>query len=276
MNIIRKARDLFFMFSRKMGDDRVRAHSAEAAFFAIMSFFPILMLLLTLIRFTPITEAQILYTLEEITPFEITDMLKPIVTSLYGQSAGLVSWIIIAALWASGKSIIGLTDGLNAIYRVDEERNYVILRIRAMLYALIMIVALVISLTILVFGYDIIDYVKSRFSVLQEYSEELTVLPTLVAMLILIFLFTVFFAFLPNRRQQFFKQIPGAIFSSVAWSVFSYLFSIYLELAGNMSVIYGSLTSLIGIMMWLYFCMYLLFVGAEINHYLMYPELFEI
>lgn len=275
MKILRSGIDFFLRFTEKMANDRVRAHSAEASFFAIMSFLPILMLLLSMIRYLPITEIQALNTLEEITPFEVTDMLRPIIAGLYRQSSGLVPWIVIAALWAAGKSIIGLGDGMNAIYRVEEERNYFLLRFRAMLYALIMTIALGVSLTILVFGYDIISYLKGQFEILQQHSQALTILPILAAMLLLVVLFTVVYTFLPNRRQNALKQIPGAIFASVAWTVFSYGFSIYLELAGTMTVIYGSLTTLIGVMMWLYFCMYLLFVGAEINHYLMYPELFE-
>jgi membrane protein len=271
----RKAYEMLSRFTTKMGNDRVRAHSAEASFFAIMSFIPILMLLLTMIQYTPITEEQMMLTLEGITPFEVTTMLKPIVTSLYRQSAVVVPWIVILALWSAGKSIIGVTDGLNAIYRVGEERNYVILRVRAMLYALVMTIALGVSLTILVFGYDIVNFLKRQFVVMKEHSDELTVLPTLVAMMLLVVLFAVIYAFLPNRHQKFIKQLPGAIFASVSWTVFSYGFSIYLGMAGNMSVLYGSLTSLIGIMMWLYCCMYLLFIGAEINHYLMAPELFR-
>ena len=69
---------------------------------------------------------------------------------------------------------------------------------------------------------------------------------------------------------------PGAVFTSVAWAVFSYVFSIYLEYASNMSVLYGSLTTLVVVMLWLYFCMYLLFIGAEINQYLSAPELFTL
>ena len=42
----------------------------------------------------------------------------------------------------------------------------------------------------------------------------------------------------------------------------------------NMSVIYGSLTTLVVVMLWLYFCMYLLFIGAEINNYIAHPEMF--
>ncbi len=275
MKILYRFGNLFLKFSRKISDDHIRAYSAEASFFAIMSFLPILMLLLSLIPYLPITEIQVLYILEEITPFEVTDLLRPILASLYRLSSGAVPWIVIVALWSAGKSIIGLGDGMNSIYRVEEERNYFLLRFRAMLYALVLIIALGVSLTIMVFGYDIIDYLKGQFHVLRQYSRALAVFPTLAAMLILVILFTIFYTFLPNRPQKMLKQIPGAVFASIAWTIFSYVFSIYLDMAGSLTVIYGSLTTMIGIMMWLYFCMYLLFVGAEVNHYLICPELFE-
>ena len=63
---------LIMRFTKKIGRDRVRAHAAEAAFFIIMSVFPILMLLLTLLRYTTLTTEQIIFTIEELTPFAIT------------------------------------------------------------------------------------------------------------------------------------------------------------------------------------------------------------
>ena len=71
---------------RKVSRDRVRAHSAEAAFFIIMSFFPVLMLLLTMIQFTPLNADQVLYAIEELTPIELTGILKPVVDSLFNKS----------------------------------------------------------------------------------------------------------------------------------------------------------------------------------------------
>lgn len=274
MRAVRRFTELIYKFSVKMGRDRVRAHSAEAAFFIIMSFFPVLMLLLTLIQFTPLDQAQVMFTLEEITPFEVTGMLEPVVDSLFNQSPALVSWTALAAIWAAGKGIMGLADGLNSIYQIEETRNYFLARFRYACYTVLLILALIVSLAILVFGYGIQNYLRGRFIFFARISESMLFLPTAIAMILLVILFLILFAFLPNRRQKLVSQLPGAVFSAVSWAVFSYAFSIYLDFAGNMSVLYGSLTTLIVVMLWLYFCMYLLFVGAEINHYLMHPELF--
>ena len=78
--------------------------------------------------------------------------------------------------------------------------------------------------------------------------------------------FLLMYKFLPNRKATLKSQLPGAVISAVAWSVFSLIFSIYLEYF-NVSNMYGSLTTLIMIMLWVYFCMFIVLLGAEINAY---------
>lgn len=267
---------LIMRFMKKIGRDRVRAHAAEAAFFIIMSVFPILMLLLTLLRYTTLTTEQIIFTIEELTPFAITQELQPVVDSIFNQSTALVPWTALVAVWTAGKGILGLSDGLNSIFQIEETKNYFVTRFRCACYTVVMVLALTVSLFILVFGYSIETYLLKKIPLLTAYQDELTVLPTSVALLILLVLFTVLYTFLPNRRMRFFHQIPGAVFTAVSWGLFSYVFAIYLKYAGNMSGLYGSLTTLIVVMLWLYSCMYLLFIGAEINHYLANPEMFPL
>lgn len=265
---------LFFKFSAKMKKDRVRAHSAEAAFFIIMSFFPVVMLLLAMIRFLPLTEGQLLAAVESITPFEVRGSLEPLVDVVYNHSSALVPWTALAALWAGAKGMMGLSDGLNSVYQIEETGNYIVLRIRAAFHTIIMILALTLSLVILVFGYWILDYLESFFPILTNFSGAMLMLPMGIAMGLLCLLFLIMYAFLPTRRRKIRKQFPGAVFTAAAWAVFSYVFSIYLEYVSNMSVIYGSLTTLVVVMLWLYFLMYLFFIGAEINHYVVHPEMF--
>ena len=258
-----------------MGNDRVRAHSAEAAFFIMMSVFPVLMLLLTLVQFTPLNQTEVLITIERITPFEVSGMLKPMVSSIFRQSTALLSWSAIVAVWVAGKGVMGLTDGLNCIYRIRETRNYFAVRLRAACYTIVLVISLLLSLGILVFGYTIQRYLREKFALLRQYPETVMMLPTAIAMVILVFLFLLMYMFLPNRRRRFRTQFPGAVFTAASWAVFSYAFSVYLDYAVNMSVIYGSLTTLVVVMLWLYCCMYLFFIGAEINHYIEHPELFD-
>ncbi len=275
MDTFRKITDRAMRFVGKVNRDRVRAHAAEAAFFIIMSFFPVLMLLLTLLKFTPLNTEQVLYAIEQVTPFETEEMLRPVVDSIFNRSSALLSGTAVIALWTAGKGMMGIMDGLNSIYQIEVRRNYFVTRIRSACYTFVLILALILSLGILVFGYSIQRFLQSRFPLMQKYPDTMLVLPMAVAMVIIVFLFMVLYTFLPGRRMKFWTQLPGALFSTIAWAVFSCAFSIYLDFAENMSVIYGSLTTLIVVMLWLYICMYLLFLGAEVNDYLARPEQFQ-
>lgn len=264
-----------YRFSYKTGKDRVRAHSAEAGFFIIMSVFPIVMLLLALLRYTPLTADEIVLTFEGLTPFEITPLVQPMVNSIYRQSTSLVPWTVLVALWTAGKGMLGLSDGLNSIYQVEETRNYFVTRFRCACYTVVMILALVVSLGILVFGYGIENYLLEKFPFLMKYQDSMSCfLPGWHLLYWRAFCCTIYVS--PKPEDGVYPPAAGAVFTSVAWAVFSYVFSIYLEYASNMSVLYGSLTTLVVVMLWLYFCMYLLFIGAEINQYLSAPELFTL
>ncbi|MCD7956430.1 MAG: YihY/virulence factor BrkB family protein [Lachnospiraceae bacterium] len=260
---------------RKVNRDQVRAHSAEAAFFLMMCFFPLLMLLITMLKYTSVTPEEIIVMVEEITPFDVRDLLGPILDSIYNQTIALVSGTVIAAVWTAGKGVLGMADGLNTIYRIVEPGNYFVTRFRAAAYMVVLVIAIGVSAVIMVMGYGFSGFVSEKITLLSFLPDFSTIIPALIAMVVLTVLFLFMYSYLPNHRMRMSGQLPGAIFASVAWSIFSFIFSIYLDYSTNMSVIYGSLTTLVAIMLWLYVCMYLWFIGAEINHYLAAPELFS-
>ena len=80
-------------------------------------------------------------------------------------------------------------------------------------------------------------------------------------MLFFVFIYTI----LPNTRLSFWRQIPGAAFTTFGWMIFSYVYSLYIDHVANFSYIYGSLTALILLMLWLYICMNIVLLGAVLN-----------
>ena len=263
-------------FINKLRKDRIRAHAAEAAFFTIMTIFPILMLILNLIHLTPITSDQIIYVLEQASPVVVTNMIKPWLNSVYRQNNWTILWMVLVALFTAGKCVIGLNDGLNAIHRTDDRSDYITLRLKASFYALFLILAVVVALVIMVFGYHFRSVMVAMIPDFVNYHGSLPILTTVIANIILVLLFAFMYAYMPKKHHAFIKQLPGAIFAAVTWSIFTYGFSKYLSIATNMTLLYGSLSTLIMIMFWFYCLMYLLLLGAEINHYFAHPEYFSL
>ena len=87
----------------------------------------------------------------------------------------------------------------------------------------------------------------------------------------MILFFTLMFMTLPGRKTSFFAELPGSILASAGWLGFSYLFSFYIDNFSNYSATYGSLTAIVLCMLWFYSCMYIMFIGAEINQVLSNP-----
>lgn len=82
--------------------------------------------------------------------------------------------------------------------------------------------------------------------------------------------FTAIYTALPHRSLSICGQIPGAMFSAAGWALTSLAFSVYFRYFGTYAVTYGSLTAVILFMLWLYVSICILFVGAEINWFLLF------
>ena len=259
-------------FSRRVSRDRVDAYAAQSAFFIIMGFIPFLMMLLSMLQYTPLTSPPVMEMIMDFMPESFRDYLQGIVSELFTRSTAILSGTAIAAVWAAGRAVLAMTKGLNSVYHIDETRNYFYMRLRSAFYIVFFMIALILAMVLLVFGNKIQEALLSNVPFLQQFSGFIISVRTVVTLVILALLFWGMYVLLPNRRHvHVLSQLPGAIVTAFTWSIFSYGFSIYFEMVGQMSRIYGSLTTVIMIMLWLYFCMWLLFIGAEINVYLEDP-----
>lgn len=136
-----------------------------------------------------------------------------------------------------------------------------------MFYMLLFVLALIASLLLLVMGSRIHVLISRYIPFLGNMIGRILGAKTFLVFVMLFLVFLVLYRYLPNRRASLKSQVPGAFLTAVAWSVFSYLFSLYFTFFPDFSIMYGSLSTLILVMVWLYFCMNLLLYGAEINAY---------
>lgn len=254
-------------FAKRISRARVDAYAAQSAFYVIMSFIPFVMLLLTLIQYTTVTKDDVVALLLQIFPVSFQDYLMDIVSQIYVKSTTVISLSAVAAIWACGRGVLAISNGLNSVNGLEETRNYLYRRLRSGFYVVLLLLSLVLAMVLFVFGNTVHDAVIQRVQFLQKFSGMLIGLRTAVTLIILTFLIAAMYTFLPNRKQKFTSQLPGAAVTAMSWSLFSYAFSLYLELKGNAINIYGSLTTVVMIMLWLYFCMWLIFFGAMLNVY---------
>lgn len=254
---------------KKVGEDNVSVFSAQAAFFIILAFFPFIMFLLTLVQYLPIGESVMLRTFTDIMPKAINPYIVLIVSEVYDHATTTITSVTaLTALWSASKGFLGLVRGLNSVYGIAETRNYIKLRLMSAFYTLGFTILLIITLLILVFGRPIYVWVENWHPELINIALVIISFRTAVAMLLLTSYFVLIFLVIPNRKTRLLAELPGALIAAAGWLIFSFGFSFYIDHMGGFSSTYGSLTAIILLMLWFYFCMYILFIGAEFNVYL--------
>ena len=254
-------------FMERMRKDHVSAYAAQAAYFLIMSFIPFVLFLTAIVQYTPLTYREVRQAIMSVVPENLQGFVLNIVAEVFSKSAAVLPLSALVALWSSGKGMQALINGLNTIYHVKETRNWLVNRIYSMFYMFLFVLALIASLLLLVMGNRIHVLISGYVPFLGNVIGRILGAKTFLVFVMLFFVFLVLYRYLPNRRASLKSQVPGAFLTAVAWSVFSYLFSLHFTFFPNFSIMYGSLSTLILVMVWLYFCMNLLLYGAEINAY---------
>lgn len=245
------------------------AYAAQAAYFFVLSLIPIIILLLTMVQFTSVKMEDVMAAVLQVFPSSVEGLIRSIVLEVYTRSGSIIPITVLVALWSAGKGVLSVTSGLNCIYDNTETRNYLYLRIRASFYTVIFILAIILSLVLSVFGNSISMMVYEHVPFLSKVVDFIIRIRTVVTLVVLTVFWDLVYKFLPNRKNMakttLKRQLPGALFTASGWLLISFFFSVYLDVFTGFSSMYGSLTTIILIMLWLYVCMYIILLGGEVN-----------
>lgn len=246
-------------------DDHVGAYATMSAFFLLLALIPCLLLLLTFLQYTPITESEFIVVIEEVFPSTIAPLIVTTIHEVFNASMAVIPLTVLVAIWSCGKGIMALSYGLNCIHDMIETRNYLFLRIRAAFYTIYILGSIVVILLAQVFGESLAAFIIPKAPFLEQTILKILSYRNWFTIPYMVFLILTIYKFLPNRKVRFWGELPGAVFSTIGWLVCSYIFSIYLEIFNGFSNMYGSFTTIVLIMMWMYFLMFILLIGAEVN-----------
>ena len=253
-------------FAQRMQKKNMAAFAGSCAYFFIISIVPLLILISSTLPYTAVTEADLIKALSDITPDFADAIILRLIDEAYEQSVAVFSISALATIWSGALGMMSIIRGLNCIYDVEERRNYFHLRFIAALYTLAMIAILLVMLLIMVFERVVRNVAVSHFPSIMFVISLSSYLKFLVVIAVSTFFFALIYTFVPSAKMTFVYQLPGAIFSAVVWYLFSWLFSIYVNMSGYFSI-YGSIATPLIMMIWLYFCISIFLIGAFINRF---------
>lgn len=277
MRYIKAIYKAFSLFGKKITHDAVAAFSAQTAFFIIISAFPFLVLIVSVLEKIPFISADMMYTVLDIFPRTVMEYMKNIIKEICsGNSVAIISISAAVLLWSASKGVTSIMRGLNFIYKIDEKRNFLEIRLVSVGYTIGFVVYIVLTLVFIFGGGMLSSLLKSRLPENLFFTVIYRIVSFLGKLMLLTVLFGLIYLTVPKRKATIKSQLPGAALSALGWLGYSWFYSFYTDhLAGN-SYVYGSLSSIILIMLWLYVCMYIFFIGGEVNSIISGEELWEI
>jgi len=263
MNIKKKV----FEWSKIITRDNIFMYSAQASFYIIISSIPFIMMLLSLARYIlPISESDVLIMLSPLIPDSISSSIEDVIHEVfYKVSGSFISITAISSLWTASRGIQAIERGTRNVYHTPNRKKVYSDILASFIYTLIFIVVIVIFLAVFVFGNSIVTFLELKSGFFHWIFSKTSWLKWLFTYLFMIFIFSMIYTAFSGKSLSPKSHILGAIFTTTVWIIFSVIFSFYIENFANYSYIYGSLTAIVLMMLWIYFCMIIFLIGGEIN-----------
>lgn len=263
-------KSLFFRYI----DDEISAMSSQLAYSLLLSFFPFLILLLTIIGYSSLKSTDVLAMLNNILPQDVFKLVKKTVIEIVDRKrGGLLSISMITTIWTASNGFNAVIRGLNKAYDEKEERPFWKVQLTSIFCTLGLALIIIIAFTLLVFGElgGKLFIKQFNYSPLLEYLIDFG--RYFIGLMVMLIVFNAVYKYTPSKRLSWKETLPGAVFTTVGWTLTSIGFSYYVNHFGNFSKLYGSIGAIIALMSWLFFSSVIILIGGEINATISYRKL---
>jgi membrane protein len=268
---------VFFKSILRSFDNGLLETSGYVAYTSLVSFFPFMILLISIASLFGQTEQveYLIYQVQILLPHEVTDVVMPIVESLFkSPRASLITFSIVGLLWASVSGLEALRFGLNRAYELVEKRP-IYIRYPQNLLAIIIILT-----NIIVFGmafvvlpalYHYLPAIGDTFEFVNPMVETLESIDFvgwvdyILFVVIASIIFSAFYYYIPNHKKRLKLIFPGSILAAFLCATFSSLFSYYISNFTSYTAIYNTLADVLVLLLFLQFSLYFFFLGAQFN-----------
>lgn len=251
---------------KKFITDEISALGAQVTYYLILSFFPFLIFLVSIISYTKIISEDSLALISGLFPRSVYDLIEGVIKYVIStRNRTLISLGMIATVWSASAGILAFMYGMNKAFKKKETRPFWKVRGLSLLFTLAFTLIIISSIVLVVFG----EILGRQFFYLWKVPESFDIFWDIfrygVSIAALFLVFMLFYVYVPNCSIKFRDAVPGALLSTFGWLILSTGFAFYVNKFESYSKIYGSIGAVIALLIWLYWSSIIVFVGSELN-----------
>lgn len=254
-------------FTLEISENNINAHAAASAFYMFLSLVPFVALLTAIIPYTGLSQETLFEEIERYLPDALKTIIETIVNDIYFAPSAVLPLSILLTIWMSSRAFSALIRGIEDIFDSPKYSSFLRRSITACFYTVGMIAVAIVILALMMFGQEIYGFIDS---VVPSAAPVLRLLLKLRFVLAFIVLTTVFMAIykgIPGVKIKLIQLLPGAAGAAAIWLLFTWLFSLFIMYGSGYST-YGSLAAIIISLLWMYWCMYIILLGASANQFI--------
>ncbi len=255
-------------FIRKVGEDESTVYAYQLTYGLLLSLFPFLIFLFTLIAYLGLDANSVLDVMSKNLPRDIYEIFNGTVVELVNNKQGtILSASVLLAIYSSSRGFRAFMIGVNQSMELEDNRNIIYKYGISILWVILLAVTIILALGGIVFGRQILDLIA--FYIPQFPTDGIIdLLRLLIPVALLFFVLALAYMFVPAKNLRFKYAYPGAIFSTVTWIGFTVAFQFYINNFANYSRFYGALGAVIGLLLWLNLTSIIMILGSSLNAYL--------
>ncbi len=255
------------LFWRRLGDSQINETSAAMAYYAILSLFPTLLVVINVIAHIQFDFSAYSAMIAQLIPSSVLNTIKPIVRDFSVNAS--TAWLSVGAvvtLWAASLGLAALRNGFNRAYGIRRAvQNFIVSRIFAMVMMIVLLIAVVATMVAFAFGQEFIEWISAQLQLSPRWLEVFLAWRWPVALTVLFVVLVIVDYYLPNARMRFWTVLPGVVITGIGIIAFTQVFSIYVRYFGQRFTTYGTLGAFIVLLLWLFFMSFIMTVGVVVN-----------
>ena len=261
----RLLRGAYLMIQRYLRHN-VGIQSAALAFYLLFMIFPFLIFISALLGLLRLDVAGILLALGEILPRGVVDLIEVYLTYVSrNPSPHLLVFGLVFSIYFPMRATNSLMRSVRTAYHLGPPRGPVRHVLNTLLYTVLLIVTIAAALALMTVGDRILSYAVVHFRLPFFVAEAWTKLRFPVVAVLCYFALFLLYALAQDVRQPWRNIWPGTLAALTAWMAVSWLYAFYVDNIANYSLLYGSIGTVIALLMWLYMSSVVLIMGAELN-----------
>jgi len=247
-----------------LDENKVFVHTAATSYYILFALAPFLILIVALIPYTPLTKESIIFGMNNVLPATLASFGETLINEIYNLSGIILPISLVVILWTASLGVKSCREALTQIYHFYDHKNLVKRYGAYIVCTLIFIVLLMVVIIFGVLGQPIYDLIADFVPELPGVIGKLLQFHNILSILATFTICTISYLYLPPSKNKFKEQWVGIVFAVVIQFAFSKIFSWYITIVNGYSM-YGSLAIIVVILFYVYWSIFILFLGAQIN-----------